>query len=338
MNLVLDFLSVAGDRIAEREPRAREPLASVLLTPRFRASRHVVFLMVDPKTAEPVLVAKVARLSGDTDQSEREAENLRAAHAAAPGGFASIPRLLACEPHRGHMVLLETALAGTALDPASMRAGFTRKVAAVCDWLGDFQALHRQLETGTHTLDALIEDTEDTLLRGLGPDLAGLPLDRTRAAVEELRASVGPAFEHGDLSHPNLLELPSGEVGVLDWELADPQGLPASDLFMFLTYAAQARGRARNERSRKRAFLEAFFSPCAWVGDACDRYARALEIPRQLLRPLFVLGWARCLAQLVQRLELDRTGSPTDGTRWVQQHRYFEYWRYGTEHLQELRV
>lgn len=45
-------------------------------------------------------------------------------------------------------------------------------------------------------------------------------------------------FEHGDLSYPNLLLLPTGEPGVLDWELANPDGLPACDLFLFLTYVA----------------------------------------------------------------------------------------------------
>ena len=55
--------------------------------------------------------------------------------------------------------------------------------------------------------------------------------------MQPLRAaSVPRVFEHGDLSHPNLIWLPTGRVGVVDWELAEEEGFPLHDLSFFLAF------------------------------------------------------------------------------------------------------
>jgi hypothetical protein len=83
-------------RLGRFSPTRR--LSFVMLTPRFRNSSHLVFLLIPESKSKPVLVAKVPRLPGQSPGMEREAERLRQIHALRPQGFDSIPRLVACEP------------------------------------------------------------------------------------------------------------------------------------------------------------------------------------------------------------------------------------------------
>jgi hypothetical protein len=145
-------------------------------------------------------------------------------------------------------------------------------------------------------------------------------------------------FEHGDLSHPNLLRLHGGGLGVLDWELADPRGLPAQDLFFFLTYVAFARERVRDAADHLRAFDAAFFGARAWARPFVRAYAEALRIPAELLSPLFLLAWLRHLARLVERLAAPTAGGPLapDTVRWLRENRYYALWRHTLRGLDRL--
>ena len=46
---------------------------------------------------------------------------------------------------------------------------------------------------------------------------------------------------------PNLLTMHDGRVGVVDWELAQANSLPAVDVFFFLTYVAFSQRRAKKQ-------------------------------------------------------------------------------------------
>ena len=52
-------------------------------------------------------------------------------------------------------------------------------------------------------------------------------VERTLDALRPLRdAGLPLVLEHGDTSHPNLLLRRFGDLAVVDWELANPDGLP----------------------------------------------------------------------------------------------------------------
>src|SRR5512141_1974117 len=122
MNMVSEHLAENRQRLELDRYDVPTRLSCVLVTPRFRASRHVVFLVLPEGQAEPVLVAKVPRLAGMNQGVEREAANLRTAQASRPRGFDSIPRLVAYESYRGQPLLVETALRGPLMDPGRVRA------------------------------------------------------------------------------------------------------------------------------------------------------------------------------------------------------------------------
>jgi aminoglycoside phosphotransferase (APT) family kinase protein len=164
-------------------------------------------------------------------------------------------------------------------------------------------------------------------------------LDQTRALIAPLRnAEVTTVFEHGDLSAPNILLAARDGLGVVDWELAEPQGLPALDLFFFLTFIAFARRRTRKQTDYLVAFHEAFFGPGAWAWPYVRRYATKLHLSSEVLKPLFIVCWSRYVTNIVLRLHDfgAREGLEEETAVWLRTNRYYTLWRHTVQHVQEL--
>jgi len=165
-------------------------------------------------------------------------------------------------------------------------------------------------------------------------------LEKTRELAQPLRKRSFPlVFEHGDLSSPNILMGSNNGIAVVDWELAEPRGLPAVDLFFFLTYAAFARQHARQANDFLNAFQKAFFGPRAWAVSYLLRYSEFLDLPPETLKPLFVLCWSRYVVGLGARLkEHDDPSAPLSehDANWLRSNRYYALWKYAVDHINEI--
>jgi hypothetical protein len=149
-------------------------------------------------------------------------------------------------------------------------------------------------------------------------------------------------FEHGDFSSPNILMGPRGNIGVVDWESAEPHGLPAVDLFFFLSYVAFARNKSESPQDYVAALHEAFWGPQPWTRQYIARYREALGLPAATLRPLFIACWSRYVAGLVSRLN-DLAAGPQaepdpETAAWLRSNRYFHLWRHVVQHADDLRL
>ncbi len=139
-------------------------------------------------------------------------------------------------------------------------------------------------------------------------------------------------LEHGDLSHPNLL-VRNGRVAVIDWELAETQGLPATDLFFFLAYVAGALSRAQSSGDSVAAVDRAFFGRRSWARTHRP-YAQAMALPQDMLTPLFIACWARQVSGLARRMADGGENSgrtPGSGAEWVYQDWRFAVWRHAVD-------
>jgi aminoglycoside phosphotransferase (APT) family kinase protein len=342
LNIVLDFLKNNRQRLNLERYGAPEELSYVVLTPRFRTSNNVVFLMLAKGQPSPVLVVKMPRLAGDNASIEREAANLLAVQASRPGGFDSIPCVVAFEQHHDRPILVETALVGQPMNRTAVRHDSASACEAVTRWLtGVQQPTSSPTSVDPHWFERLVKAPLRHFANTF-PLSAGEAqlLEQTWELIQPLRdASVPLVFEHGDLSHPNILLLEDGEVGVIDWELAEPHGLPACDLFFFLSYAAFARHNAYSNDDCLSAFHTAFFGPQAWTRPYIEDYATQLGLPLHLLTPLFVLCWARYTAGLLLRLghtEVPQAPLDPDTVTWLRASRYLALWQYTLAHVNEL--
>jgi aminoglycoside phosphotransferase (APT) family kinase protein len=348
---VVPSVSVLGRRLDAGEPAgtpapngatsllASPDLRSLLVTPRFAASRHVVFLLFPPREDEPSLVAKMPRLPDDVGGIEREAVALGALDRLRADGFDGAPRVVAFEDEPGRALLAETALPGGPITPAEVRRSPERCLDAVVSLLtqigvADARAAsedpgwyERLLEEPLRRLAASFEGGDEPLL-----------VERTLELVSPLRdAPVPLVLEHGDVSHPNLLLHRGGQAALIDWELSEPRGLPAHDLFFFLAYMTFALRRAGSTERRRAVFRETFFGPREAYAETVVAYAERLGAPVLLLRPLFVACWARYAAQLTTRLRVTG-GEGRASAASLRRHREYALWRETVESAGELRL
>jgi len=359
MNLVLDFLALNRERLGLDRDGVLPRFRSVLLTPRFRASIHVVFLLLPEGSPNPALVAKLPRRAGVSPELMREAailESIQRRRAAAPD---SVPELVAFEPHRGHMLLVETALAGPPLHPAAVRRDLAGSVDEAIRWLLD---VHRRSAVPSSEdptwFERLVSRPLDRLEAALGSTGGGAWLvERTRELVEPLRGVAPPlVLAHGDFAHPNLIRLPNGRLGAVDWELAEMRGLPAGDFFLFLAYAAAARARARGPAAIASSFHGALCGGRAWARPFLRRYFAEVGLEPGWAQPLCALAFARSLAKLLDSAGADRSGADCAGadslgagaaagdgaaegkapvSRWLLDDRRYALWRHAVLHADQ---
>jgi len=293
------------------------PLSCLFLTPRFRASASVVVLVTAGRSAVPRLVVKLPRAAeGATASLAPEAAGLEAAGAHGLGEDGSAPRLVfRGEPEAlgGWPVLVETAVPGRPLDAAAVRRRPGRAVAAVEGWLRDL-ATGAPRTSAAERLERLVAKPLEPVA-ALGPDERSL-VDRTLELCGPLAGAELPVvLEHGDLSHPNVL-LAGRRIGAVDWELAEPQGLPLHDLTFFLAYVAGARRKARTPEDHEAAVRRAEGD----TGVRLRRHAAALDVLPELVAPLVVASWARQAAGLWRRTEHREPA-------WLRQSRVVRLWR-----------
>lgn len=283
--------------------RAAVPDGSVVLhiTPGFVESRHVLGLFLDSR-ARVCSVAKTARFEWDSVGVRREAAALARLVELAPQLRDSVPEVLACVTFAGRDVLLESVLEGEALTHQRVRRE-PAAAAAVARWISALPV--SGYDDGAMIIDELLEPPLARLdaMAPMGDPIRELA-SATRIAVEPLRGMVLPRpFEHGDVSHPNLLVAEHGgrlSVGIVDWELARERGAPGHDLAQFEAFTAFARASAHGRAAEGRAFQEAFSA--GGRGRRAFTAGLADSVPLDAIRPLFVLAWARAALRLFDRL------------------------------------
>jgi hypothetical protein len=164
--------------------------------------------------------------------------------------------------------------------------------------------------------------------------------ERTREVLAPLVGAALPQMlEHRDLSHPNLMLGPDGRMAVIDWEQADLRGLPATDLFFFLSYVATTVAKAASRRETMAAFDRAFFGRRSWARIHVHRYAERFGLGPETLTPLFVATWLRQLAGLAERVAppgMDRTAIERETAVWLHRDWRLAVWRHAVENVDRL--
>ncbi|UVJ39571.1 aminoglycoside phosphotransferase family protein [Arthrobacter sp. CJ23] len=303
---------------------------SVLLTPRFVTSRHVVALIFATGSQEPGLVVKVPRQPGENDSLRHEAEVLRALKIAGVGPSMGVPEVVSVCEVAAHTVLVETAVTGTPLDPRLVAADLPGAVSAGADFVDALPCLRsaRQNQgwyerTITRPLEAL------SVMVSPEPEVDAL-VEHTHELLAPLRSAELPAVvEHGDLSHPNLFLQADGKLQAVDWERSSTDGLPGHDLVFYLQYLSESNERAFSREDQLGAY-DAAFGARGWALGHLARHLALRGVDVGLLPQLVIASWARSAATLAYRLEgQSDPGHGTDQVRSaVMSDRDFWLWRH----------
>lgn len=338
MSLAAAYLAEHGHAVGIDGSDVGRRWATIEVTPRYRTSAHVVFLLVDRRSARPRLVLKAARYAEGDASLIREAECLRSIQDARPGGFDSIPRVLDCREFNGTRILLETGLSGRPLTDAIVRRRFAVCRDAVTTWVEDLhRAANRPAIPGDENGYRRHAAAPLGILEQVLADRDGEVLARARGLLDPLKDGPLPrVFEHGDLSAPNLLLDERGSLQVVDWELASRDGPPACDLFFALSYLALA-GNRRGGHNAVGAFHAAFYGADAWATPLVRHYQSVLDLEDDMVSSLFILCWIRYVARLVTRLPGAEAGAGRpEPTSWLTDNRYFQILKHALLHHEKL--
>lgn len=136
------------------------------------------------------------------------------------------------------------------------------------------------------------------------------------AQIGRFQGRIPLVFQHGDPGTWNIFVTKERRVAFLDWEAAEPQGMPLWDLFYFLrsycTWVAQTGG----TRDTLRGYREQFLSdgPLGQlVLEAIDRYCRQVQVPPEMVEPLFYTCWMHRALKQATSLPVDKL----DGGHYV---------------------
>jgi hypothetical protein len=270
-----------------------DPDAWVLLTGGAESDAKVVGLPFFEEGTGSGVVAKFARTAKAEAALEREASFLADLERERPA-LGGVPRLCASGRRAGQVGIVQDAVVGKPLNALASPSEFASLAPKVTRWLlalaGDADPQPAAIWSGRLVSDPLDELERD--FAGLVPaDLPG----RARRALASL-GDLPLSWEHRDFGPWNVVISERGDLAVIDWEDAEPRGLPGLDLVYFLASAGFALDGVRSDEidrasESNRRLLDPGTDP-GGVATACvEQYRAALGIGEKDFQRLRLLCW-----------------------------------------------
>lgn len=278
-----------------------------------RTTNKVVGMTFEPDGGpRPHGVVKLSRTREAADGIRREAASLRLVETRRPS-VRGVPRVGACEERNGIVALSESPLVGQALSSRLTVKTFAGRAEAVTDWLislanGDQPADRGAARDVGPRMTALLSSFEGNFESVIDPAAR-----RDCASRIASLPALPSVMEQRDMGPWNLVLTPEG-LGVLDWESAEPDGLPVLDLAYFLAYAAfHVLGAMESGR-----YEEAYRSvrdprtPVGGIARAClERYCDAVGVGASAVSALHLVTWMVHADSEMRRLVADAGGRPS---------------------------
>jgi hypothetical protein len=188
---------------------------------------RAAFLLFPESSTRPRWIVKFVRVPSYTDPIDRDERALAAVAAVGGAAAAHAPRFLGRFEVNGLAASVETAATGrrlsAVLGSAVSSTAKRRLVDAVAGWIVRVGVETRQ-EGAAAELERLRSDVLPSWPDASGDllgDLAGVPA----------------VLQHNDLGPWNIVSAGDEDFTAVDWESANPSGLPLWDLWYFLAHA-----------------------------------------------------------------------------------------------------
>jgi len=284
--------------------------------PDYPSRKAILFLRPEGADAARYVV-KLARDGAFNDRLDNEWRALSLLAQAGIGDDETVPRPAFFGYHAGLAVLGQTTIAG-----APFRQETTGVASCRLAWRGIAWLEALGVATATRSI-AANDEIAAALHRLLArysaiykpaaeehAALAGL-IDRIAACKTPLPA----VFQHGDPGTWNMLITADGRPAFLDWEAAEPHGVPLWDLFYFMRSFGIGVAGATGANTLK-AFADQFLfdTPVSrGLGELVERHCTRIGIDRRLAEPLFFTCWMHRALKESMRLGPEKLG----GGRYV---------------------
>lgn len=258
------------------------------------ASQKLVLFLFKPGGDTPDFVVKMTRSSVFNQRLENEFRALSILASRTGGTLAGVPLPAFMGHHAGLCLVGESAIEGVPFRQRMQRRSDCPCARAAVDQLTELACttVDRSTASADHVASSL-----DQLFRRFVEIYRPSPETRTFLTDEiDSVAKIGGAFplvfQHGDPGVWNLLATGPAEVAFLDWEAAEPKGMPLWDLFYLLRSYCMSSTRGRRDRIKA---LGKHFCEGGDLGRlllrSTRRYGKELRLPSELFAPLFYTCW-----------------------------------------------
>lgn len=278
-------------------------------------SQKVLFLVFDPEGEQPEYVLKMTRDPAFNGRLENEWRALTLLAEQGIGDAETLPRPTFLGRHAGLAVLGETAVVGSPFlerTEATAQCPYARDAV---EWLVDLAGATARRPAGAEEAAVALGTLRDRFLElytvdpGLRTFLAD-QIDNVAACASEFPL----VFQHGDPGCWNLVVTHSGRLGFLDWEAAEPNGMPLWDLFYFLRSYGVAVSRAAGTHDPTESFVRHYLEESdlgVILVDAVRLVCERTRLDPGLVEPLFYTCWMHRALKETTRLRPNRLESGT---------------------------
>jgi glycosyltransferase involved in cell wall biosynthesis len=262
------------------------PSASLLLlTTGHRSINKAVGLAFEAGVPKPTAAVKFARVPEAEPGLEREASVLQRLGEEEPG-LGGVPTIRAGGRRNGRLAVVQGAVEGRSLLDLLTPGNFEEMAMRVTRLLIELaRGSRRELDPNWRT--RLLDQPLDWFEQHFEP------APGAKALLDDL-SDLSLVCEHRDCSPWNVLLTPKGDPVLLDWESAEPEGLPGTDLVYFLANCAFVLdGALESGRTRETyaKLLDPTTSHGAVATKAIHSYTAALGISPEDFRRLRLLCW-----------------------------------------------
>jgi hypothetical protein len=264
-------------------------------------TRKVLFFLFNPASdisgrRTPDLVVKIVRQPSLNYRLENEFQTLRMLSKTDFAGRALAPEAAFFGLHRGLAVVAETMIQGAPFLTRTRATADCDILRSAVDWIVDL---------GVETADSNLASSEEVAgaLEKLLDRFCEIyrPADSIRdflvlqiAAMAGAKQAFPLVFQHGDPGTWNAVVTAEGRVTFLDWEAAEPAGMPLWDLFYFQRSYCMVTARKSGIQDRQAAVRQGFLEETPFnrqLVDSAKRYCEEIGLPAVLVEPLFFTCW-----------------------------------------------
>jgi hypothetical protein len=227
-------------------------------------------------------------------------------------GLGGVPRLLGRSRRGGLLSISETPIEGDPLLDGLSESNLRGRALSVTEWLVQLAGSGKP-RPAAEWRRRLVEEPLERFERTFGAALPELG-PQARAALEVM-PDLPLVPEHRDCSPWNVILSRSGEPALLDWESAQPEGLPLMDLVYFLANSAFVLDGALDDGTTRRSYA-GLLDPTSVHGSVAaecfEAYADGVGIDPDCAGPLRLLCWLVHSRSEFAHLEADGGGrTPT---------------------------
>jgi hypothetical protein len=242
------------------------------------------------------LVVKIVREPSLNYRLENEFQALRQLSETGFSGRGNAPRAAFFGRHRGLAVVGETMIQGSPFLQRTRATAECEYARSAIEWITDLGA-----ETANSTLASPAEaagvmeklfDRFAEIYRPAAPDHEFLA--QQIATIGRTRGTFPLVFQHGDPGTWNAVVTSEDRVTFLDWEAAEPEGMPLWDLFYFQRSYCMVGARKNGIHDRQAALGRGFLRATPFnrqLVESTKRYCEEIGLAAGLVEPLFFTCW-----------------------------------------------